>query len=99
MRQLLYSTKQPYGPLDLLSLPWVNASWRPPCKAFSPALEPFCYSSTGFMLLGMVLGYSRTPRPLRRWIRVFTCRLPSKVAQVSSQMESRRQATRAPRNR
>jgi len=56
MRHLLYSTKQPYGPLDLLSLPWVNASWRPPCKAFSPMLEPFCYSSTGFMLLGMVLG-------------------------------------------
>ena len=55
MRQLLYSTKRPYGPLDLLSLPWVNASWRPPCKAFSPALEPFCYSSTNFMLLGMIL--------------------------------------------
>ena len=25
MRHLLYTTKQPYGPLDLLALPWVNA--------------------------------------------------------------------------
>lgn len=42
-----------YSPIELMSVPWV-AGHAGDCK-FSSILGKFCYSSTNFMLLGMVL--------------------------------------------
>lgn len=40
-------------PVELMKVPWVKGHWRKCRKSWAP--EPFCYSSTNFMLLGMVL--------------------------------------------
>jgi len=54
LRASLYKTPtKGLSPVELLKVPWVKNHWRHCTKSFAP--EPFCYSSTNFMLLGMVL--------------------------------------------
>lgn len=43
------------SPDELLGVPWVAHNWNEPCKRFAALVLPFCYSSTGFMLLGLIL--------------------------------------------
>eukprot|EP00930_Biecheleria_cincta_P038926 TRINITY_DN26771_c0_g1_i1.p1 TRINITY_DN26771_c0_g1~~TRINITY_DN26771_c0_g1_i1.p1 ORF type:complete len:483 (+),score=52.62 TRINITY_DN26771_c0_g1_i1:36-1451(+) len=43
------------SPRELLAVPWVAHNWNEPCKRFAALVLPFCYSSTGFMLLGLIL--------------------------------------------
>ena len=50
-----YETGVAYTPTELMAVPWVAGSWRGPCTPYHEGTAPFCYSSTGFMLLGMIL--------------------------------------------
>lgn len=57
LRKALYD--QPdhgYSPVELMSVDWVRGAdkWQE-CKPFRPGMKEFCYSSTNFMLLGMIL--------------------------------------------
>jgi len=55
LRATLYETGVAYTPTELMAVPWVAGSWRGPCTPYHEGTAPFCYSSTGFMLLGMIL--------------------------------------------
>lgn len=57
LRKTLYADPgHGYSPTRLMDEPWVAQRWQGPCtKTFRPGMKPFCYSSTNFMLLGMVL--------------------------------------------
>lgn len=46
--------KRSYGPLEILNFPWVK-NHHQNCISVRGRMQPFCYSSTGFVLLGMVL--------------------------------------------
>lgn len=55
LRALLYSKpNDAYSPTELMNVPWVAHQWKP-CHRMLPGLPLFCYSSTNFMLLGMIL--------------------------------------------
>jgi len=54
LRALLYKIpSKSLSPTQLMNVPWVKHHWRHCVRSWAP--EPFCYSSTNFMLLGMVL--------------------------------------------
>mmetsp|Transcript_13114 Transcript_13114/g.35892 ORF Transcript_13114/g.35892 Transcript_13114/m.35892 type:complete len:451 (-) Transcript_13114:162-1514(-) len=56
LREDLYTNpSQGISPTRLLDVAWVKNRWRGPCKPYMPGMSGFCYSSTNFMLLGMVL--------------------------------------------
>jgi len=57
LRKTLYADPgHGYSPTRLMGVPWVRNRWRGPCThSFGPGMKPFCYSSTNFMLLGLVL--------------------------------------------
>lgn len=56
LRGLLYAhPHHEYMPAELMEVPWVAHQWKP-CKPFFPGLNiSMCYSSTNFMVLGLVL--------------------------------------------
>merc|ERR1719253_1098607 len=54
LRAALYKTpSQGMSPTQLMNVPWVKHHWNKCVKTWAP--EPFCYSSTNFMLLGLIL--------------------------------------------
>ena len=55
LRKTLYATLRGFTPVELMAVPWVAHAWNPPCAARHQGMAPFCYSSTNFMLLGMIL--------------------------------------------
>ena len=55
LRKTLYRTKQGFTPPELLDVPWVAHRWAAKCASRHEGMAPFCYSSTNFMLLGMIL--------------------------------------------
>lgn len=56
LRKSLYESRSVgMSPRELLAVPWVAHNWNEPCKRFAALVLPFCYSSTGFMLLGLIL--------------------------------------------
>lgn len=55
LRKTLYATKKAYSPVELMGVPWVAGRWNGPCEGRYDGVAPFCYSSTNFMLLGMIL--------------------------------------------
>lgn len=55
LRDLLYSEPSvAYSPTELMKVPWVAHQWQS-CKSWRPGMSAFCYSSTNFMLLGLIL--------------------------------------------
>merc|ERR1711966_223464 len=57
LRAELYETPaKGLSPTELMNVPWVRNHYRE-CKKSSWAPEPFCYSSSNFMLLGMALAH------------------------------------------
>lgn len=57
LRKALYDDpSHGYSPAELMSVDWVRGAdkWTE-CKPFRAGMKPFCYSSTNFMLLGMIL--------------------------------------------
>jgi len=56
LRKTLYSDPaHNWSPTRLMGVPWVAEHWKGRCKRLVPMMRPFCYSSTNFVLLGMVL--------------------------------------------
>jgi len=95
LRAILYKDpKHNWSPTKLLGVPWVAGQWRP-CKPFLPWMPPVCYSSSNFMLLGMVLAahanssnwatFDQTqllPESLRRRLRFATAGAPKDYTPV-----------------
>jgi len=56
LRKDLYEHPQSgYSPMRLMEVDWVKNSWKGECKSKLPFMGAFCYSSTNFMLLGLIL--------------------------------------------
>jgi CubicO group peptidase (beta-lactamase class C family) len=54
LRAALYKTpSKGMTPIELMKVPWVKHHWKKCVATWQPV--PFCYSSTNFMLLGLVL--------------------------------------------
>ncbi|CAE8630245.1 unnamed protein product, partial [Polarella glacialis] len=55
LRTMLYDAPDLFdSPTELMKVSWVAGHWKD-CKPFSSKFKAFCYSSTNFMLLGLVL--------------------------------------------
>jgi CubicO group peptidase (beta-lactamase class C family) len=55
LRKALYDEpSHSFSPAEVLKLDWVRGAWRQ-CKPRHSGSHPFCYSSTNYMLLGMIL--------------------------------------------
>lgn len=64
LRSRLYAEPDhAFSPLELMKVPWVAHRWKS-CKSWKPKMQPFCYSSTNFMLLGLILA---AQAGLRTW--------------------------------
>jgi len=56
LRSTLYADPQDsWDPVRLMKVPWVAHHWTKCDKGLVPGMKPFCYSSTNFMLLGLIL--------------------------------------------
>lgn len=56
LRQLLYSEPtKAFAPAELMKVPWVEHAFKACPSSHWPGVQSFCYSSTNFMLLGLIL--------------------------------------------